>query len=346
MMLPFIAVAVLLTTQDASTTPTTPIAPTTPPAAGAPVHCGDLADTDCDGLVDSKDNCPGDFNPKQDNLDGDILGDVCDNCPGVANLDQSNEDGDRPGDACDNCPHHPNSDQLDSSGSGVGDACLVPGTRVTRWSDAQDLEARSPVQVFLRPQFFLTWSDQRKDSGKNPLVPDFAPAGFLYASGSIDSWRHNKEEQTSTPPRFYYILGAVADSITLADAKNVGVIVGVDTRLLSWVGQPNLEDTAADVETGRKARQYWASNPFLALLKVGAQLQLLTAGSDVERPINVGLGVKAGILDLFSFVPFMQIDVLHSNRISGGVVIAFDFKILEDLGAKDILQRPRGPGSW
>jgi hypothetical protein len=42
-------------------------------------------DTDEDGITDSQDNCPTDFNPSQNNNDTDEFGDVCDNCPSVSN---------------------------------------------------------------------------------------------------------------------------------------------------------------------------------------------------------------------------------------------------------------------
>jgi Thrombospondin type 3 repeat len=38
-------------------------------------------DTDGDGVPDSRDNCPFDFNPDQADRDGDGVGDVCDTCP-------------------------------------------------------------------------------------------------------------------------------------------------------------------------------------------------------------------------------------------------------------------------
>lgn len=76
-------------------------APTGPDAGCA----GDL---DCDGIADTGDRCPGDFDPAQHDEDGDGLGDACDNCPGVPNPTQLDSTetgvaGDGVGDACD--PH-------------------------------------------------------------------------------------------------------------------------------------------------------------------------------------------------------------------------------------------------
>ncbi len=39
-----------------------------------------FVDSDGDGWVDSKDNCPGTPNPSQDDADQDGIGDVCDKC--------------------------------------------------------------------------------------------------------------------------------------------------------------------------------------------------------------------------------------------------------------------------
>jgi hypothetical protein len=47
----------------------------------APQGGGGPADTDRDGIVDPRDNCPKVPNPDQSDVDGDGVGDVCDNCP-------------------------------------------------------------------------------------------------------------------------------------------------------------------------------------------------------------------------------------------------------------------------
>ena len=89
--------------------------------------------------VQTGDNCPRNFNPMQEDVDGDDVGDCCDNCPSVPNHGQEDADHDGVGDACDNCPLVPNGGRIDLDpngcrvvtdqgqedvdGDGVGDAC-------------------------------------------------------------------------------------------------------------------------------------------------------------------------------------------------------------------------------
>jgi len=95
-----------------------------------------LLDTDDDGLINCKDNCPAISNPDQRDTDSDGIGDVCDNCPFAYNPAQSDIDKDGIGDLCDNdidgdgipngidnCPLIFNLDQKDKNGNGIGDVC-------------------------------------------------------------------------------------------------------------------------------------------------------------------------------------------------------------------------------
>ncbi len=66
-------------------------------------HLSNRGDTDGDGIDDSLDNCPNDYNPGQIDTDLDSVGDSCDNCIQVYNPGQSDSDGDGIGDSCDFC---------------------------------------------------------------------------------------------------------------------------------------------------------------------------------------------------------------------------------------------------
>lgn len=53
------------------------------------------------GIPNNQDNCPRNYNPDQEDMDGDGIGDLCDNCPRVRNPSQEDSDKDNVGDACD-----------------------------------------------------------------------------------------------------------------------------------------------------------------------------------------------------------------------------------------------------
>lgn len=113
------------------------------------------ADFDCDGIVDSLDNCLELRNPDQSDTDSDGLGDPCDNCSGDFNPSQADTDGDGIGDICDaclfdpqndldsdgicgnvdNCPAMANANQGDSDLDGIGDVC---DNCPTRFNPAQE----------------------------------------------------------------------------------------------------------------------------------------------------------------------------------------------------------------
>ncbi|MDX2018678.1 MAG: thrombospondin type 3 repeat-containing protein [Deltaproteobacteria bacterium] len=86
----------------------------------AHVKVEDLGDTDIscdgtpkpDGFINTEDNCPKEYNPSQEDADGNGVGDACEDFDqdGTANL-------------CDNCPTLTNSRQRDRDNDGKGDAC-------------------------------------------------------------------------------------------------------------------------------------------------------------------------------------------------------------------------------
>ncbi len=61
-------------------------------------------DTDLDGVLDGKDNCPTVKNVDQKDGDGDTVGDLCDNCPTVKNASQADDNGDGKGNECQDLP--------------------------------------------------------------------------------------------------------------------------------------------------------------------------------------------------------------------------------------------------
>lgn len=111
---------------------------------------GAREDTDEDGVIDARDNCPEDPNPNQDDADGDGLGDVCDPFPEdpdndlaqcEADLDDISEeldeclarpafldaDGDGEHNNTDACPGTPAATPVDAAGCSIEQFCASRG---------------------------------------------------------------------------------------------------------------------------------------------------------------------------------------------------------------------------
>ena len=84
-----------------------------------------IADADDDGLPDTIDNCPADYDPSNTDTDGDGFGDVCDTCIDVSDPDQVDEDDDGWGERCDCNDLEPdvNPGQEEIPDNGIDDNC-------------------------------------------------------------------------------------------------------------------------------------------------------------------------------------------------------------------------------
>lgn len=122
------------------------------------------ADSDSDGIPDTRDNCVSTANQDQADIDGNGLGDVC-------------EDFDRDGipNVRDNCPDNPNVNQADADSDGMGDACDKEESRLTEkyaWIPWAGIGFAALVIVAL---FALT---ARSGFGKPPTEPQ-SPNGAV-----------------------------------------------------------------------------------------------------------------------------------------------------------------------
>ena len=91
-------------------------------------------DLDYDGIPDSTDNCPNEFNDDQGDADNDGLGDVCDSCPQDLNNDI---DADGICGNIDNCPQISNATQIDHDEDNIGNLC-DPDDDNDGWLDESD----------------------------------------------------------------------------------------------------------------------------------------------------------------------------------------------------------------
>lgn len=140
-------------------------------------------DSDGDGITDSQDNCPYNFNPSQGNSDGDSAGNACDafpnnpaetrdtdgdgigdhgdNCPAVNNPTQTNMDNDVRGDICDAFPANAN-EHSDSDGDGMGDS----------YEDFYSLNKFNPADADEDPDGDGTTNLQEFQNNTNPETAD------------------------------------------------------------------------------------------------------------------------------------------------------------------------------
>lgn len=116
------------------------------------------ADTDKDGIADTKDNCKNTANPDQKDTDADGLGDACEEAvPPAADADK-----DGIADATDNCPNNANLDQKDTDGDKLGDVCDANPTTPLLPEEQQYKEWKQKYNDY--EDDYDTYSDKYKDA--------------------------------------------------------------------------------------------------------------------------------------------------------------------------------------
>lgn len=111
-----------------------------------------MADTDGDGIPDSRDNCVSLSNPDQVDINGNGRGDVCDDF-----------DKDGAVNSADNCPNDPNREQADTDADGMGDVCDGEESRFTeKYPWLPWLGIGSAAAVLIALFGLMAWS-MRKD---------------------------------------------------------------------------------------------------------------------------------------------------------------------------------------
>jgi hypothetical protein len=208
-------------------------------------------DSDEDGLTNSYDNCPVDYNPAQLDADDDGVGDLCDNCIGTPNADQGDADGDGDGDACDpdadddgilneddNCLLVVNVDQIDSDGDSVGDACdncidlFNPyqydqnGDGIGDACDGEmHIQGYSPPDARLnQPYYHEFWAVGGVEPYNWTKVSGHPPYGTVF-NGGEDAMISG----TPTWPGQYYLKIALEDSDSPPSVDTVEIIMNVVT---------------------------------------------------------------------------------------------------------------------
>ncbi len=157
---------------------------------GETVSLNCCEDADGDEVCDVIDNCPGVYNPGQDDNDSDGTGDLCDICPGYD--DSLDDDGDGVPDGCDACPGY--DDGLDDDSDGVPDGCDVcPGYDDNIDNDGDNVPDgcdncptdHNPYQIDTDHDGLGNTCDDDDDDDLVPDISDNCP--LVYNPGQEDS---------------------------------------------------------------------------------------------------------------------------------------------------------------
>ncbi len=236
---------------------------------------------------------------------------------------------------------------VDTDGDGIPDACgdrcpcvANPHDPVTGYGPCPEPRAQPPPNaapkigcsaegeltgleirswfVFIRPRMILFFSEK---DWKDPIV---SAGAHISAMGNIDDFACMNERvgdkdsvALTHEPQVYWRAGLYVDPSLTGDGTFLGADGGVDYL---------------------PSAKYWS---------IGGQIHLLSIlQKDTRVAVNVGAGVRVGLLDALAIIPFVQIDLHNDDAFSVGTFLSLDLDLLEELGvpAKMIEQGLRNGG--
>lgn len=174
---------------------------------------GGGGDADGDGILDGADNCPGAFNPLQEDQDLDGVGDACDSCPSIAN--PRNASG-----VQDPTPCHPRA-EVEPNGTGEATPVTVPAVFSGVVSPPGDLDG---FAFAVGPGTILRLEVDPENGDLNAAV---LVTGLDAANASFVRWLDDPTERRLSREVFFAAGGRYAVFVT--DARNALWKVGGTT---------------------------------------------------------------------------------------------------------------------
>jgi hypothetical protein len=150
----------------------------------------------------------------------------------------------------------------------------------------------------LRPQLY----GYRADGGWH------GSTGLAFeAGGSLGQWSFDEKGTATSVPSWFWMLGAYGDALDVTQAQHIGPFAVLDYR-------PSTV-SLSDLKLGGYVHFFWSERTATA----------------TKRPLQLAVGPHVGFLDIVSVAPFVGWD-LRNQKLAWGGMLAFDFKILRDLG--------------
>ena len=251
-------------------------------------------DSDDDGIIDARDNCPLVANSDQRDEDGDSVGDVCDNCPFIANAQQEAiGDGDALGDLCD--PHA----AVDGDCLLVQDTFTDPGAFADHWQVISNEVApqvhASPGEVSIEPILFA--------GGIAVVARDGVPLGERLDVVAVGRLDHVSPDSTVE-------VGAVTNVAAIGDGFRCDLMngpngLGVASQAPGTVFQPQVPLSAVPIGDA-------------LVLRVATEIR----GGNVQVRCRIAYGLAAGAYE-------SPTGTLASPPGSAGVLTTHDPLVLE-----------------